>query len=193
MDCCPPPDDSIPRLSLFTRTQIVEGFLDNDGRFMMIREIPPVKVASDPTLCLESYPPINNSFFSPIPKDAFEANFSPIQGRSTSEIIMEMTEQSVVDFLMLPNFDSSGMGFASQEEVTYESLKERVGDRLIERVKAAVETFKNFITKDMLIRAARLAYDTAIAALPFQVPSTIKEGVWKLIEETIRGIEVNPA
>lgn len=86
--------------------------------------------------------------------------------------------------------------FAGSDEETMALAAGRpIVDALLERVTQAIVNYRDYVTVELLLAGARLAFDFGMGRIPFPIPDTAKEKLWQLVEAGIRSIwdTSNPA
>lgn len=205
MSCCnhDQPDPNTPVLQIFTRTVVVEAFpVDSafDTGFKavgvptlnyMVRTVP-----SYPTTpAIEGDIPTHDWML--IPADTFLTHFKPVTYMEipdmpeTTSMGDSLNTELVADLLKVPFVDdvfaSAGADENNLNEVAF-GLGNNIIQNIISRIPDATHRFRNFITIDMLLAGARLAFDFAIGKIPFPVPKFITDQLWNTLETAIRSI-----
>lgn len=85
----------------------------------------------------------------------------------------------LADFAQVETFAAAGVPEASEEAY---------GGPIVDIIKNRAAALKDYVTIDMVLFGAKLAFDFAVSKLPLTISPELKGELWAMIETGIRAI-----
>ncbi len=180
-------------MNLYQRRELVEANPTEDDTHMLVFPISS-EISKDGLITIPT-PYL-------IPMEFFRQNYEIVPQLSGKDFAMN---DQVADFIKAPlvGFDATAASSASAASDGFAAAPDYAAafaagrpiiDLIINRIPDTIQQFPNFISLELLLWGAEVAFNFGIGKLPFPIPEIIKTQLWNQLEAAIRAIwqNVNP-
>ncbi len=97
--------------------------------------------------------------------------------------------QKIADFLAVPDsLNESTASAGPLDEASAFAAGRPIVDFILSRIPDAIATFKAWVSVELLLNGAEVAFDFALGKLPFPVPQVVRDRLWEMLESAIRDL-----